>query len=141
MRGGKSGAVFSDQSCFIRAHQSKTFCNGVQSPSLTQFSSVCLMNTTQMRWKTRWWILDGGAPYSPSHCQLPSPLAVLSNHHRPHTWLGAARQEIETDVNTSWNFWGSKNALGLDHKVGKWSAVKMLTDPSCPRTHIATKFV
>lgn len=145
---GKQWEVVSQEQCFqtrvvLLGHtKAKRFAMEFRVPHwFSQFSSVCLMNTTQMRWKTRWWILDGGAPYSPSHRQLPSPLAVLSNHHRPHTWLGAARQEIETDVNTSWNFWGSKNALGLDHKVGKWRAVKMLTDPSCPRTHIATKFV
>lgn len=144
---GKQWEVVSQEQCFqtrvvLLGHtKAKRFAMEFRVPHwFSQFSSVCLMNTTQMRWKTRWWILDGGAPYSPSHRQLPSPLAVLSNHHRPHTWLGAARQEIETDVNTSWNFWGSKNALGLDHKVGKWRAVKMLTDPSCPRTHIATKF-
>lgn len=33
-----------DQSCFIRAHRSKTFCNGVQSPSLIQSVFFCLPN-------------------------------------------------------------------------------------------------
>lgn len=54
-------------------------------------------------------------PIPPGHCQLPSPRAVLCRHHRAHTWLGAARQEMETDVNTPWIF------LGQQECPGSWS--------------------